>query len=441
MHKIARLALILGSALMFLSTTYASVPNHDHPTTFLGPNVKGKFTSPLTNDTAYSLAAEAGLKNFRVGGTIGWRIADDQRFKVSAEYLWQKITYAFFSGDSNQWVNQGAIGADYQYTFINVDYKPQLDLDAYYSHAPSKSLSTVSGTFISRTGLTQPFVNARRIAGSNAAGISPGVTIQPWMGGKVGADLNYDNVRYDKKYSPNEDAKGFGGTVRLSQVLFQNVVFSASAAVRQPFNNYTAGLAWSDIPYYGSWTLGLDGVYTAGKNTLPNTYDVSVSASYYMDPAPQCSRAQNEAAAKFVNYKGYKGYKDQAPPPADDFLNWTSDPGVYMPQVLAIVDQRVTTCEFGIPTFIGTIANVEETGGFGSPISIPTASHFTGHNLTFAISSITPALAAGDTLVINPNTGVITGSIFTENVYSVVVTASNPCGLASSNAFNVSSPG
>ena len=45
------------------------------------------------------------------------------------------------------------------------------------------------------------FIDNRRIAGSNAAGISPGLSIMPWSGGRIGAAVNYDNVRYDMRHS------------------------------------------------------------------------------------------------------------------------------------------------------------------------------------------------------------------------------------------------
>lgn len=122
MKKAFRLALRLGILLLSINTAaYASIPNNDDPTTFLGPIVRAGYTSPLTNTTAYSVAGEAGIKNLRIGGTVGWQIMNNQRLKLSAEYLTQNITYPFFSGDTDQWVQQGAIGADYQYNILAID--------------------------------------------------------------------------------------------------------------------------------------------------------------------------------------------------------------------------------------------------------------------------------------------------------------------------------
>ena len=204
-----------------------------------------------------------GLKNFRVGGTLGWRVDTNQRLKLSSEWLRQDITYAFFSGNSNQWMNQWAIGAGYQFDFLGYSYDPAFDLSAYYSHAPSKSLSTVTGRFVNSLGVLSHFIDQRRIAGSNAAGIEPGASFSPWIGGRVGLELDYDHVNYDNKFASDNDANGFGGTIRLYQALTENIGLGLSAAVRTPFNNYTANLDWTHMPYLGgAWTVGLDAAYT-----------------------------------------------------------------------------------------------------------------------------------------------------------------------------------
>lgn len=321
MKKRTRVALLLGTTLLCLRTTHASIPNNDNPTTFLGPNLKLGYASPINDTTAYYVAGEAGIKNFRIGGTIGLRIADNQRVKLSVEYLWQKINYPFFSGDREQWMQQPAIGADYRYDLLGCDYNPQLGINVYASHALSRTLSTVEGSFINSQGMTQGFIDRRRLAGSNVKGFSPNATVQPWKGGTVGVEINYDHVRYNNYNPPNENAFGFGGTVRLTQAVSQDVAVGASAAIRQPFNNYAANIVWSNVPYLCRFILGVDGNYTAGKNTLPSTYDVSLSANYSIDPPPATTPAQRDAAVGLIA--------------------WASKPAVYMPEVLVISDKSI----------------------------------------------------------------------------------------------------
>lgn len=386
---ILRRVLVMGCVALFCIAAYAAIPNNDDPTTFLGPTAKGAYTSTINNTTAYSVLGEVGLKNFRAGGTLGLIIQDNQRVKFSAEYLVQKLTYAFFSGNTDQWVTQGAIGADYQYDlgYLGYMYNPQFDLSAWLSHAPSKGLSTVSGTFINNLGVSQAFSNNRRIAGSNALGFAPGVTFQPMPGTKAGFDLNYDNVRYDKNFAPNRDAKGLGGTVHVDQALSPDVKLGLLAAVRQPFNNYQANVTCANVPYMGSWLVGVDGAYTTGKNTLPNSYNVSVSFSYDLDQ----------------RYGARSGSLNNPVP--GDLIAWTAKPAVYIPEVLAIPDEQVGGCIFGVPTFVGLIPD-QTTAGGGVTVVLDTSAFFTGANLVFSIVT-SAAPAPGNTLTFDTATGVL----------------------------------
>ena len=437
MKMLSKIALVCVGTLLCYSAAYAtSVPNTDDPKTFLGPTARLGFTSTINDYTAYNLAGEAGNKNFRIGGTLGWALTNNQLLKVSAEYLWQRITYAFFSGNSDQWVQQGALGAAYQYTFLDYIFLPQFDLSAYVSHAPSKTVDTVNGVF-NNNGTPTTFIDTRRIAGSNGAGVSPGIAIMPWQGGRISAALNYDSVRYDNKYVQNEDAKGWGGTVGFNQAITDNIGLGLSAAVRQPFNNYAANLSWANIPYLsGAWAFGVFGDYTIGKNTLPDTWNVGLSADYFLDR--RCGQAVP------VNLKGERNLKGEVAlqPRNDGLLGWTADPAVYMPQVLAIVDERVTTsC---------TAGPVSVTSGFPNLIDLTTtqtinvASHFSGNNLIFS-SSVNGTIKGS----ISPSTVVTTtpGGILTiipafeaiPQDFFVTVTAANSCGIASTT-FEVTIP-
>lgn len=422
MKKVSKLTLAIGSTLLCLSAAQAS----NQPTTFLGPTLRGGYTAPLTDMTAWSVAGEAGVKNYRVGLTLGVKLAPEQRLKVSGEWLWQRINYSFYSGDTEQWVNQGAVGARYEYDFAGYMWYPQFDINGYYSHADSKNLSTVNGTFIMPNGLPNSFSDARRIAGSNAGGGSPGLSIAPWWGGRIGVDANYDSVTYDKHTAPNEDAKGWGGTIWLRQMLTDVVSVNLSAADRKPFNAYEGTLAWNDVQYYGRWTLGLFGDYVDGKNTLPNTWNLGLSADYFMDPL----------AAPSMKGENLKG--EVPGPMVDRFLDWTADPAVYMPQVLAIPDGKVTipdpACKPGAPTTVGTLPNTTALIG-GSVGTIATAGAFSpSSGLTYTITQ--SGSSTSPSIVINPSTGVITGTAGAGGIDTITVYASDRCGTTSAS-FNI----
>lgn len=416
MKRLFRIILIIFSALLYYSTAYSS----SQPTTFLGPTAKGGYANTMTNETAYSVAGEVGGKNYRAGGTFGWQIQDRHRIKVTGEYLWQKITYNFFVGDTEQWVNQGAIGAAYEYDIPEYALNPKFDLSAYYSHAPSKNLSNSTGSFINSAGVLQNFVDMRHIAGSNAGGVAPGVTIQPWLGGIVGVDMNYDNVTYNKQNSPSENAKGFGGTAHFNQALAHNIDLGLAAGIREPFNNYQANLNWTTNSSAGAWILGIGGAYTTGKNTLPNTYNVMVSVNFLADQKTHTKQRTS----------------------SDDLKKWTSNPAIYMPQVLAIPDEGlvittpVTSCGLTAPSFLTPIT---DHGPFIGDDSFPVTANFGGPDLTYTINTETPFTTPGNDVTIDPTSGLISiATVPSVDSTTISVTATNCTGSVTSNTFVVS---
>lgn len=391
MKILSKITLALVSIILCFSAAYAN-----DPTTFLGPTLKGGYTNTINNNMAYSFLGEAGLKNFRAGGTLGWKLEQNQYIKVSAEYLLQDITYRFATGNTDQWVQQGAIGGGYLYEFQGYCYDPQFDLNAYLSHAPSKSLNST-----------------RRIAGSTAGGIVPALSVAPWQGARAGVGLNYDNVNYDKKNSPSQDAQGFGGTFTFNQVLTQDVDLHLGVGVRQPFNNYVAGLTFANVPYFGTWVVGVDGAYTAGKNTLPNTWNIGLSANYAFD---------NRVAPVM---KDQGNMKDRVCS-HDDLVKYTATPAVYMPQVLAIAEDL---CAGVGLTGVAIPPMTVDSGATVTANAAPSFSPSSG--LTYTITPNTPVIPL-NTLSINPTTGVITatGGGNTQTVIATV-TASNGCASAS----------
>lgn len=422
--------ILFSTALFFLNAVYSNVPNTDDPTTFLGPTIKGSYSRPLPYDNAFSVLGEAGVKNLRVGGTYGWQFLDNQRIKFSAEYLRQKITYGFFSGNVHQWVDQGAVGAGYQWDIACNNYFPQFDLSAYYSYAPSKNLSTVNGIFSNGAGNVVPFIDERHIAGSNAAGLEPGITVSPWSSGRLSLDLNYDHVHYRKRYVPSENANGLGGTIKLDQGVYEGVDINLAAAFRQPFNNYFAKLAWTPSQY-NNWRFGIDGSYTVGKETLPDTYNAGINIDYLFD----CPSAHPAISLKGESFMPMFASSESVS--RTRFVNWVGNPAVYMPQVLAIADGRTTLCE--APDVIASaIPPVEDVTAPNFTFDVPTASSFNGNGSTLTFSMVQETnmdLGTPPVITINSTTGVVTIQTFDQpysGVSNITVTASNGCKSASS---------
>lgn len=443
--ELRKYAGILLTAFCMTAATATSIPNNAHnPSTFLGPTVRLGVTKLVTDDTAFSVAGEAGLRNLRLGGTFGWEFDYNQRIKASAEVLRQKITYSFFSGRESPWLNQTAVGLDYQYDFRNYEpFNTLFDLSGYYSHAPSTVLGVDTGTYIPAGSSTPiPFYDVKRIAGSHAAGVSPGITIATLEGTRVGAEINYDNVHYDTKYRSGENGIGWGGTVKLNQAITQDISVGAQAAVRAPFNNYQADIALDNVDFYGTWVFKLFGAYTIGKNSLPTTYNVGLGADYLIDAKNNCGGcSRSEPMQDFKGeknqrpYKDFKGYKDYTPcdPPEmvdKDFLSWISVPAVYLPQVLAIAEDGMCIA----PQLLVAIPDQEPSPPTAT-YSFNVGSNFTGTNLHFTLNlNGNPSACAsmtGSTVNVTGNApGCTVGDL-----NGISITASNVCGTVTSNTF------
>lgn len=385
------------------------------PTTFLGPTARLGFTSTFSDVSAYSVAGEAGPKNFRAGATVAMKFSDATRFKLSGEWLWQKINYNFtFNDDTGGWVNQGAVGADLQYLLNGYDFRPAFDLNGYYSYSPSRDFSTqvIRDTFLPLDILRE----TRHVSGANAYGVNPGLSIVPWMGGQLSVILNYDHVKYrDTYYYYSTEATGFGGTIKVDQLIFANFDIGLAAAIRKPFNNYQAKLGFVTSAYSGVLRSAVFGAYTDGKDGLPNTWNVGLSVDYLLD--------QRCPVTVPGNLKG-----EMTVVPADDFLAWTADPAVYMPQVLAVADPRYSlTCPV-LPAVVGTIP--AQVVPFGAPVTVATAQAFTPGTGLFYTVSATPAPGL-NTVTINSTTGAVTLTSSPDGgATTVTVTAANSCGIA-----------
>lgn len=422
--------ILITSILLFATNLYAgSFPNYYNPRTFVGPTLQLNYGGWITNNSAYNVLGEIGVRDYRINLTGGYEFSDAQRLKLTAEYLAQEITYSFWTGNENRWMKQFAAGADYQFD-ISQYYPVIFDVNAYYSHAPNKTLSVYTGNVIV-DGIHTPFLLNRHIAGSTAGGISPGFDWMIWEGGSIGLTLNYDDVHYDTRYIDSRKAVGFGGTIRAQQQITDVIQLRLAAGIRKPFNVYQANVDWNNLYWNGRWGLGIFGDYVAGKQGLESTYNAGVSVNYFADRM-MC------VSAPPANLKGEIDYKNEGPmslvPTHQNFLNWVNDPAVYMPQVLAIVDQKLNLACRPLPVFIGIIPDTAVPVGTGE--AIDAAAYFAGNNLSYSIT-VTPTPTQGDTIGISPTTGIVVfnnGGI-SSNTYSIFITATNRCGSVNSNVF------
>lgn len=316
MKRISRYALTIGMATVSITSAIAAIPNTAHPTTTLAPTLQAGYTGAIDATTALNASAEYGANNYRFDATLGYALANDHRFKFTAEYFAQNLAYPFFAGNYSEWMNQFTVGGDYQYDF-DAYLKPQVDIQAFYGHVANQNIGILNGLFQCATcDAPVPFADNQHVAGSNAYGVSPGLFITPWQGTKIGALLNYDTVNYAKLYSPLLRVTGLGGTAILNQAITRNIEFGITGAWLKPYNDYQANLTWSTVPDRGHWAVGLAGDYTVGKFTLPSSYNVMLTLNYFID--------------------------QRTPATHDGLLAYTNQPAVRLPEVLAVPDELVS---------------------------------------------------------------------------------------------------
>lgn len=358
------------------------------------------LTPSISDSTAVSFLGEAGLRNARANLTAGTQF-EFGRIKASAEYLTQRLTYDFATGKTHNWVNQGAIGLHYQ-QLIDCNIIKAADLKGFYSYAGSRTLSPKR---------CEDVLFERRIAGSNAYSISAGAVVTPFCEDLLQFDVGYDHVKYRRRYHNDKIVRGIGGSVSYTLRLQECIDLNLKAEFRRPYNYYGIKFAWHRDR---NWTVGLWAGYTAGKYHLPRSTSAGIEFSYLFDGCgcnvrPEC-----------------------CPPlwSPCDIQAWVQTPAVYLPEVLAIAEQRAV-CVGGptsIPIPDQTISSISGTYNVSPFFSSPLP-------LTFS------AVGLPEFVSIDPTTGVISANNADDQVVTVTVTASDSCGSTSQTfVLDLSSP-
>lgn len=271
---------------------------------------------------AFGTRGEAGHKNYRGGATYGVYFTDHHRFKVSGEWLTQKLTYHFHPTREKKWVSQYAIGGEYQYLIGNKIVQ-SINLGSAFVHGYGHRLSSKS--FYNNK------VNLRNIADSDGALSFLGTTVRLWNCARLTAEANYDWVKYHQKHEHGKLANGFGGSVYFVQPFATDFTFSLSAQFRTPFNSYQGSLNWKHFfPRWGM-DVGLFGNITDGKEGLPDIQTVGVQLGFTFGGKgckhPPFNDKKTEQTECYS--RAYCNVSD-----------WASKPAVYVPIVLALEDSK-----------------------------------------------------------------------------------------------------
>jgi hypothetical protein len=364
--------------------------------TELGPVFRAVFGDDelFWDDFAFGWLGEAGPNNVRANGTVGYIIDPFNRVKIGAEFLNQRLRYQFASGNTHRWVNQWALGGQYQYLLCDPWIK-SLDFDGYYSFANCKSLSHDRLPDTSRV--------CRRIAGSDAFGGSLGTTLYPWECGALSLGVGYDWVRYDKKFNHHRTVSGIGGIIGLQQQILDCLSLNLVGEFKRPYNYGEALLNWSCPVSCGILGVGLFGNHTDGKRKLPSSTSYGIQLTFTWDEQAGCQEF------------------DCCP---SEFAAWVRAPAVYRPIVLAVPEERVIHCTPPISTTIpNTIAAIA-----AAPFFYDVSPFFNGEGLPLMFSATgLPAWAS-----IDPATGIITGSPEApDGFFTVTVTGTTACSSTS----------
>ncbi|MGK5594225.1 MAG: Ig domain-containing protein [Parachlamydiaceae bacterium] len=387
--------------ILFTTSIHLHGDNHGRTQNDLIPDFK--FTlipREVTESSAVSFLGEAGRRNFRFNGTFGFLLNQQNRFKVSGEYLQQKLGYRFSTGKANRWVRQFATGATFQHDFCH-SILSSGEVSGYCSYAPSHYLSRE---------IRNGFIYSRRIAGSTAYGFEGGATFKLWPLAFLSVDASYDKVIYHRRFHSRKHVEGFGGSFAFHQQLFDHFGLNLRAEFKRPYNYFRASVNWCH-PCFRGLAIGIFGSHIRGKSRLPSNTMAGFELNYVF--------------SDFFNTGCFEQVCQTKSYCSQELACWVTNPAVYMPEVLAIAEEvkrRVTTCNGGpastpVPNFSFS------TSG---PYSIDLSPYFTatdGGPLTF----LAEGLPSGS--VIDPLTGLISGIAFASlTPFTVTVTAENTCG-------------
>ena len=443
--------LIAATALIFLQPLPAQdYADCTHTTKKTSDNYFGvgqlQLATPLFDDnTAVSLLGEIGPKSYRGSGTVG-AFYECHRVKVGGEYLGQKMSYNFCTGNEKHWVQQYAVGGRYEYV-MGCDFLKGLYIDGSSSCANSKELPDFEFTTSSIANGIETITDTvvrKHLLGARYVNIEIGGEFTPWECASFLVGVGYDDLRYGKNHDCRKKSlQGVTVDLEFIQHFYDNVTLDLTAQFRRPYTYAEALIDWHYDTGCGIFSLGIFGGYIWGRDRLPNSTNAGIEIGYSFGPG--C--CTNSSCCYTSNYCCDMGC---CPPSRDcqELIAWVNKPAVYMPAVLVVADQLVasTVTQISVctaPTLTSDI--LDQAYDVPVPVyylfSTPTAQNFSGNEpITYTLNIISQDPDMGST--IDPTTGVIDSTIAMNVVDTFVgkysVTATNACGTITSNVFTIS---
>lgn len=360
------------------------------------------------NCQGVSFLVEAGGNNYRLGGTYGYVDGGAHRFKISGEWLAQNFRYSFKEGHSaNQWVQQSAGGAVYQYWFASNQYLEAVQIKGTFAN------STTEHAKRREQDCGHGVVN-RRIPGAGYISLEIGGVIEPWNNALLTLGAGFSEVQYNRRIHSKETLSGGSASLEFTQIFAKDWSIRLLAELKKPYNSLEGAVGHSCCFANGDLFIGLFGGHTWGKGGLRDSSraGLEVDWSFGITGLCNCLDKPNACSAPLCCDSG-------------DLTAWVSTPAVYMPTVLSVTE----SCRGPSSR---TIPDLDVPAGQSFRYATASFFHDHGKHLTFSAKGLP------DDATIDTNTGVITGFNpgHQQQTFSVTVKAKSKCTSAE-QTFNL----
>ncbi len=388
-NRCARVRSMCNKLLLLTLLLIASVARAEE--TYESAGVAPQFIFNINEDNAVGALFEVGSNGYYRGNlTFAAQGSEQHWFKVSGEYLVEHQEINFEADPRNIWVDQYAAGGTYQY-FPTLAWPVAVLGNTYMSYAPSQHVN-----------------DFQRISEAMAYGGNAGVDIFLPSRTQLEAVLRYDVVNFHNAFSPDNTEQGFGGSGFIKQYIGCDLNMTAGTDITAIYNNYYAAFNMLFPLGTQAFQLGIKGEYNDPHEDL--TRSLIGMVTFGLQPQQTCgmSVAKRETLASFA-----------------------SRPAVYMPTVLAKLDQEGSGLDIFVPD------GVLNPGSTSYDISVYFAPFGPGP-LTYVFNGSIPGSTG---ITFDGSTGVFaySGSGGGISSFSGSVTATNAKGeTITSNVFTVS---
>lgn len=279
----------------------------------------------VNQETGVGILGEVGPRSYRVNATLTHFANECQRLKLGAEYLGQKLHYGFCRGKPSRWMQQLAIGGVYDWFLDCGGLVKGVEVTGHYVHSQDRSLSCVSFN-------EHELINYRKLTGACSWELAAGLILQRWSCHTLHVALCYDNTRFHRTYQESSRSSGLGVNLASHLNFCRSYSLDTKLQFKDIYNYFEGLLSWNPDACSGNVKLGLFGNYVWGKKQLPSSGTVGIELAFAFGvDICECKIMQE------IDDEGCDGYwYDRR-----ELFNATMIPAVYIPEVLAITDNKI----------------------------------------------------------------------------------------------------